>query len=193
MSALNPELSREDVLEEFSFEPKQDQETLDRYISAYPAYAADLIELSDHFAELEPNVDEGPLTVEETEAIEHSWNAYRSATGKQPDNPFEALTVDQRRDAARTLGIRRQVLTRLIEGSIVWEGIPSKFRTKLAEVFQTTQDALERHFTGSTRQLTHSYKASIVPAEEAKVPFEDALRDALMSEDEISRILRSED
>ena len=193
MSPLNPELAREDVLEEFSLEPKQDQETLDRYILAYPTLAADLIELSHHFAELEPDVDEGPLTAGETEAIERSWNVYRSATAKQPDNPFEALTIAQRRDAARTLGIQRQVLTRLIEGSIVWEGIPSKFRTKLAEVFQTTQDALEKHFTGSTRQLTYSYKTSIVPVEEAKVPFEDALRDALMSEDEISRILRSED
>lgn len=101
------------------------------------------------------------------------------------------LTIPQQKEVAKNLGIRRQVLTAFREHRVDVSSIPKKFLGRLATELGQAADALARALLGPTPEaLGGSHKSNEKPDAIPKcVTFNQLLREANMSEDEISQLM----
>lgn len=117
---------------------------------------------------------------------------------RQAEKASEALaglTSPQQKVIGKNLGIRRQVLTAIREHRVEVSSIPTKFLRQLATELGQAADALARALLGpAPTALAGSYKSDEKPnATPRRVPFEQLLREADMSEEEISQLMRDND
>jgi hypothetical protein len=101
------------------------------------------------------------------------------------------LTIPQQKEVAKNLGIRRQVLTAFREHRVDVSSIPKKFLGRLAIELGQAADALARALLGPAPEaLGGSHKSNEKPDAIPKcVTFNQLLREADMSEDEISQLM----
>ncbi|MDP2762636.1 MAG: hypothetical protein Q8O64_19920 [Sideroxyarcus sp.] len=104
------------------------------------------------------------------------------------------LTISQQKVVANNLGIRRQVLTGFREHRVVVSSISDGFLRRLANELGQATDALARALLGpAPAALMGSYKSDEKPnATSMRVTFEQLLKEANMSEEEIGRLLHGD-
>jgi hypothetical protein len=73
------EFSREDVLYSFAVEPDLGRETLERYMQAYPEYAAELVDLSYELSKKDYESN-APLSDEDKALIDKAWQKHCEAS-----------------------------------------------------------------------------------------------------------------
>ncbi|GEM_PF-4175576 len=104
------------------------------------------------------------------------------------------LTVAQQKAVATNLGIRRQVVTAFREHRVNVSSISNGFLRRLANELGQTTDALVRALLGpAPAALMGSYKSDEKPdSTSMRVTFEQLLKEANMSEEEIGRLLHGD-
>lgn len=122
-------------------------------------------------------------------AIDNHANANRAV------EVLANLTPGQQAVVCQNLKIRRSVLSALREHRAVVSSIPKRFLRRLAhelgQSMQTMADAL--HFPPPARLLSE-HKADTKPvAQPSRVTFEQLLRDAAMSDEDVQELMRDGD
>jgi hypothetical protein len=103
------------------------------------------------------------------------------------------LSADRQREMASHLGIKRSVLSALAEHRAILSSIPKRFMTRLANELGETVQTLSL-ILSVPMALTPSarHKSDTAPTAPVRVPFEQLLREAAMSENEIAELMRED-
>lgn len=104
-----------------------------------------------------------------------------------------SLLVPRQREVASRLGIRRSVLAALSEHRAAVETIPKRFLNRLANEVETTLEAMRLALMGPVAATVSQHKSDKAPELPKQVTFEQLLRDAAMTEDEIAELMRDDD
>ena len=117
--------------------------------------------------------------------------ALESHTKTKATEALASLTPAQQKVVAQNLSIRRSVLTAFREHRVDVASIPRHFLARLANELGQAVDSLATALSGpAPRALGGQYKSDVKPdATIERVPFEQLLREAAMSEDEISTLM----
>jgi hypothetical protein len=188
MATHLPKLSRDQVLESFAMEPDTNGKTLERYLQEYPEYASQLVDLSQQIFRFGIE-DESPLSAEDQMRIDSAWSRIQSAPSKVAIDPLADLSIPKLREIAQTLDVPRQVLTAFRERTVIVASIPKRFLTRLADLVESNFQALRETLAQPPQLFTRSYKADDKPAEAVQVTFEQLLRDAGLSDEQIALLL----
>lgn len=168
----------EDVLHAFAAEQEPGRSTLERYIRDYPAYSAELIDLS---RELFRSIreDENPLSADESAMIQKAWERHAQAAPKRLADLFAAFSVTELRAIAERLDVPRQIVTAFRENRVQIESVPIRFLAQFAAALDSTVEKLVAFLSLSPEaNLARSYKADAKPGADAPVTFERLLIDA---------------
>lgn len=180
--------SLDQVLELFAMEPHADGKVLQRYLREYPEYTLQLVDLSQEIYRF-CTQDETPLSVEDRIYIDSAWSRIQSAPSKVVTDPLANLSVPKLREIAEVLDVPRQVIMAFRERTVIVTSIPTRFLTRLADLVDSNFNILRDNLALSPQSLSRSYKADGKPAEAVQVTFEQLLRDAGLSDEQIERLL----
>lgn len=123
-------------------------------------------------------------------AVERALAAIEQA--ERASAALESLPVPRQREVANRLGIRRSVLAGLSEHRALVETIPKRFLQELANELESTLEALRLALTGPLLAPAAQYKSDKAPELPRQVAFEQLLRDAAMTEEEIAELMRDD-
>lgn len=181
----------EDVLDAFAMEETHTKATLDRYLTAYPQLAGDLIDLSRELlrANRLPNTELAPADIAKIDA---AWAKHSAAQPRLAD-PFASLSPTRSREIAFELGVPRQVVAAFRERRIELASVPGAFLRRLASALAASFDDLAAWMTPAPdNTLARSYRADGQPNAPVQVSFERILIDADVPEDDRARLLSDE-
>lgn len=125
------------------------------------------------------------------DALDRALENY--AKTKEAAEALASLTPGQQKIVAQKLGIRRNILTALREHRVDVASIPRHFLARLSIELAQTVEAIVKALDGpAPRALAGQYKSDEKPnITHQRVPFEQLLREASMSEEEISQLMRN--
>jgi hypothetical protein len=189
----DPRTSRlEDILDAFAMEETHAKATLDRYLTAYPQFAGELVDLSRELMQAEPVDDE--LSAADLAMIDAGWLKHAAAQPKAVADPFAALSPTRSREIAAEMGVPRQVLTSFRERRIRPASVPRGFLRRLAGAVAISPDDLFAWLSPPPAPaFARSYRADAQPTAATQVSFERVLIDADVSEDHRARLLADVD
>ena len=181
--------TREDVLNAFAMDFEPGTGILERYLSQYPEYSLQLVDLS---RELSREFDDDePLSADDLAAVSAGMRRLqkRPATLQAlQEAPAKTFT-----NAAKALGWPIQAGLALRERRIEASTIPARVHEKLARALQASAAVLNSFLAlpPQTSQLRAS-KSSTKPVAAEKVSLERTLRDAGVDEEVLSKLLNNE-
>lgn len=188
MNGLTPQASLEDVLESFSVESEVGAATLKRYLGAYPAFAADLIDLSREISRTTID-DAAPLSVDDQRLIGSAITRIQIAPGKAAMDPLANLSAQRMREISKALSVPRQVVLAFQERAVIGASVPQRFLNQFAALMQYSAQQLLAALAQPQAAAKGSYKSERRPNDEAKVTFEQVLRNADLSDGEIAALM----
>jgi hypothetical protein len=183
----------EDILDAFSMEETHTKATLDRYLTSYPQFAEDLIDLSRELLRADQPA-EVELLPGDLAKIDAAWAIHAAAQPRLVTDPFAALSPTRSREVAIELGVPRQVITSFRERRIVASSVPSAFLRRLANALAASVDDFLAWMTSPPAEmLARSYRADNQPAAATQLSLEQVLIDAGVSESDRARLLADGD
>ncbi len=178
-----------DVLDVFAMEGDPSRSTLERYLSIYPEFATDLIDLSREMMRPE-TVDDMPLSTNDVTRIDDGWKAFIATQPAALTDPFAALTPMRSKEIAKELGVPRQVITAFRERRVQPLSVPKPFLVRFAAFLDKAVDELISVLsTGSAQPLARSYMADGKPGNNKQVTFEQILIDSGIPDADRARLL----
>lgn len=164
-----------------------DENFLDAQITLLTSAKAD--ELDDYLtaAGLAPE----DLDERGTNAIKGALTSIQVA--KQTSATLSALAPARQKEIASRLQIKRSVFAALSEHRAIVSSIPARFLQRLADELGAAVDSLR--LVLSTPVISADapqYKSDESPRAPVQVPFEQLLREAAMSEEEIAELMRED-
>jgi alkylation response protein AidB-like acyl-CoA dehydrogenase len=193
MSAAPSQVSRDDVLDAFSVEPSHDRETLELYLTRYPQFASELVDLSRELSRIIVE-DEGLLSEEEERFIEEALESHRAAVLGNVVSPIAGLDTPRLRQIAQELRIPRQVITAFRERKIVLSSVPRKFLGQFASTLGVAIDNLVAGLSvGAVPAGMRSYKADGQPGSDSVATFEQILIEAGVEGEQLEALMAEAD
>jgi len=184
--------SCDQVLESFAMEPENSGPTLKRYLQEYPEYATQLVDLSLEIFRFSI-VDESSLSEEDQTRIDSAWNIIQSTRSKIAADPIAELSVPKLREIAQSLKVPRQVITAFRERTVIVSSVPMHFLTQFAGMLGISIQEFLNALALPPQSLARNYKADVKPTLAGQVTFEQLLRDAEMSDEQIELLLSEND
>lgn len=182
----------EEILDAFAMEETHAKATLDRYLTSYPQFAGELIDLSRELLRADVSVDADLPSVDMAK-IDAAWATHTAARAAQAKDPFAALSPTRSREVAAELGVPRQVVTSFRERRIQPGSVPGAFIRRLARAIAVSFDEFSSWMTTPPADaFARSYLAEGQPRAAAQVTFERVLIEAGVSEDDRARLLTDE-
>jgi hypothetical protein len=124
----------------------------------------------------------------------HEKSKSPQAAASANADPISALTVAQLREAAVSLGVRRQVLAAFREHRVIVDSVPRQFLTRLAAIARTTvEDLTDALRTPGALSTARSFKAEAAPHADGQITFDQLLKDAGHSEAERTELMSEDD
>lgn len=191
MTGLSPQASLEEVLESFSIEHDVGTATLQKYLTAYPAFSNEIIDLSREMARPLAE-DEEPLSEYDRRLISSAVTRIQNAPGKTMIDPFADLSAQKMRDISKALNLPRQVVMAFRERTVAAESIPQRFLSRFAELLQSSVQQLTTSLEQPPMAVAGSYKSDGKPRNVQKITFEQLLRDADLSEQDIATLMEED-
>ncbi|MGN5478209.1 hypothetical protein ACTMU2_18080 [Cupriavidus basilensis] len=182
--------TRDEVLRAFAMEFGESSATLKRYLTSFPQYAVDLVDLSRELSRGE--VVDHELTAEDAVGVRLALERFRSKRPRNADLPElqpKAFAV-----VVSTLNLPIQVVIAFRERRVDLASVPVGFRNALARALGTTRGILE-NFLALPPQVSpaRASKSGVKPVAAEKVPFERVLTDAGLSPERISELMSTEE
>jgi hypothetical protein len=184
--------SCDQVLESFAMEPDNSGQTLKRYLQDYPEYATQLVDLSLEIFRFSI-VDESSLSEEDQMRIDSAWNIIQSTRSEIASDPIAELSVPKLRKIAQSLKVPRQVITAFRERTVIVSSVPMRFLTQFAGMLGINIQEFLNALALPPQSLARNYKADGKPTQAGQVTFEQLLRDAGMSDEQIELLLSEND
>lgn len=104
------------------------------------------------------------------------------------------LSVARQREVAARLGIKRSVFAGLAEHRAIVSSIPKQFLQRLAnEIGASVQALTDALCAPLVAPSAVQYKSEVAPKAPVQVPFEQLLREAGMSQEQIAVLMREAD
>ena len=179
----------DDILDAFAMEETHAKATLDRYLTAYPQFAGDLIDLSRELLRAEVPAD-AELAPGDAAKIDAAWARHAAARPQLAVDPFAALSPTRSREVATELGVPRQVIAAFRERRIEPASVPGAFLRRLAGALAASVDEFVAWMAPPpANALARSYRADGQPNAPAQVSFERILIDAGVSETDRASLL----
>lgn len=183
----------EDVLEAFALESANDRATLERYLRAHPAYAAELVDMSRELNR-EPPAETPVPTPEEEELIEAAWNRLSKAASAPIANPFLSVSASALKALARSFGVPKLFFVAIQERRVRPETFPERF-------IRLTCAGLDRPISDFKRWIAlpgpvasaSAHKADEKPTGGQQVSFEALLIEFGLDEPTCRRLLENDD
>lgn len=182
-------ITREDVLGAFAMDFEPGAGVLERYLSQYPEYSLQLVDLS---RELSREFDDNRLlSTDDLASVNAGMRRLQERTAtlqSLQEAPAKMFT-----DAAKALALPMQAGLALRERRIAASTIPVRILEKLAQALQASVTVLHSYLAlpPQASQLRAS-KSSTKPAAAEKVSFERVLREAGVDEEALSKLLNSD-
>lgn len=193
MSAAPSQVSRDDVLDAFSVEPSHDRGTLELYLTRYPQFAGELVDLSRELSRTIVEV-EGPLSDEEERFIDEALESHRAAVLGNVVSPLAGLDTPRLRQIAQELRIPRQVITAFRERKIVLSSVPLRFLGQFASTLGVTIHNLVAGLSaGVVPAGMRSYKADGQPGSDSVATFEQILIEAGVEGEQLEALMAEAD
>ena len=192
MTATNPPLALDAVLDLFQMEEVHDGDVLARYVAAHPQFALQLIDFSRLIATPDTE-DEGGLTATEQSRVDAAWIRHQAARPKAATDadPLARLSGDVGKALAVKLGVPRQVITCIREHRVLASSVPTPVTRELSVALGVPRPhviaAMARPPAGMA--ATRSYKSNGPPGSVAQTTFEQVLTDAGVSEADRVRLM----
>jgi hypothetical protein len=129
---------------------------------------------------------------------ERGTNAIKGAltsiqVAKQTSATLAALAPARQKEIASRLQIKRSVFSALSEHRAIVSSIPVRFLKRLADELGAAVDALRLALSTPVISAgVPQYKSDDAPGAPVQVPFEQLLREAAMSEEEIAELMRED-
>ena len=192
MTATNPPLTLEAVLDLFQMENVHDGDVLARYIGEHPQFAPQLIDFSRLIATPDAE-DERSLTATEQSRIDAAWITHQAA---QPEaatgaDPLARLSGELGKALAVKLGVPRQVITCFREHKVLASSVPGPVTRELSGALGVPPAhviaAMAR--PAAPMAMTRSYKSAGSPGSDTQATFEQVLKDAGVSEADRVRLM----
>jgi hypothetical protein len=184
---------RDDVLNAFAVETETGRAVLERYLQAYPQYAAELVDLSRELSRTRVE-DEGPLTAGDQAFLNNAWTSHVQAGLRQGTDVLTAMSVDQQRAVAERFDIPRQVVTAFRERKVSVESVPRRFARQFAALLNSSLQAfLDSLALSPIGAVARSYKADEKPGTDGRVSLERILIEAGVSEEKRASLLADGD
>lgn len=181
---VQPEL--EDVLEAFMFDADE-QGVLVRYLSDYPQFKAELLDLAHQMGSVEP--DELPPLGDACKAVlRKGWETLSAARPATNRNLFADLSPADYGRVAKELSIPRQVLAAIRDGRVLLPSVPAAFLRRLAETLHGNLEELASSISAKPA-AARSYKSEQRPEASVAISFEQLLVEARVPEEERERLL----
>lgn len=195
MSTADTDSLLEHVLLAFAVEPSHDKATLERYLSRYPQYATDLVDL---LSELRLS-SEGIVvhTTDDESAAQTAWDAFaatppRAERPRLVENPFTPFQGPSFVALATELRIRRSILIALRDRIVIATSIPKPFLERLAVATRSTTEVLLKYLDQPTTVAPGaSYKSDGKPEAPTKIEFERLLINSGVTSEEKDDIFMS--
>lgn len=184
--------SRDDVLDAFAVEPRADRGTLERYLREYPAYAAELVDLSRELAR-EACGSEEMQSAKDQALIDQAWRRHVKAAPKIAADPLASLSIEELRALAKHLDVPRQVITAFRERRVDVASVPQRFLAQLAAATSRTLEGFVGALTLPAPFLARSYKSDARPVEGVPVAFEQLLIEAGVTAEKRALLMASDD
>lgn len=183
-------ISRQDVMSEFAMDFEPGTDVLKRYLSLYPQYASDLVDLA---REISREVDEErPLSARELAAM-HS-KLLRLRVPLITLDALQSASPKAFASAAKALGMPTQIGIAIRERRVDVAMLPIPFLERLSAALQTSV-AVMREFLLLPAQASvlRANKSDDKPTPAEKVPLERLLKEAGLDEESITRLLYGDD
>ena len=176
MSPAKPEVPLEDVLLAFSVEPVHDRATLERYLSHYPQFAEDLVDMSHELRIGGRGVSElGEDDATFQRALKQLIGATAQVSGTAA-NPFDAFRGPAFAELADTLRVPRSILIAFRDRLVIESSVPPAFAIRVARSARTTVADLMAHLQQPpVLAATANYKADRKPSASGKVTLDELL------------------
>ena len=192
MTATNPPLTLDAVLDLFQMEEVHDGDVLARYVTTHPQFAPQLIDFSRLIATPDTE-DEGGLTATEQSRTDAAWITHQAARPETATGAdlLTGLSGDVGKALAVKLGVPRQVITCIREHRVLASSVPAPVTRELSVALGVPQ----AHVIAAMAQppagmaATRSYKSDAPPGSGTQTTFEQALKDAGVSEADRVRLL----
>lgn len=187
--ARHSPVTREDILGAFAMEFEPGTGILERYLSQYPEYSLQLVDLS---RELSREFDDDrPLSADDLASVKAGIRRLQERTATLQsllEAPAKMFT-----NAAKALDLPIQAGLALRERRIDVSTIPSRIIEKLAQALKASVVVLHSYLAlpPQVSQIRAS-KSSTKPTAAEKVSFERILRDAGVDEETLSKLLNNE-
>jgi hypothetical protein len=166
-------MTRDEVLYAFAVEDDGGRDTLMRYLTAYPQYTHDLVDLS---RELTRTALDEPLSAADALRVNSAVARYRAGTVKQAPVTLASQAFNV---AAERLQLPLFAMLAFRERRVDLASVPARFLERLAGALETSLDQL-RAFLSQPAMVSaaRQSKSRVKPAAATKVSFEKVLRDA---------------
>ncbi len=140
----------------------------------------------------ESGADVGEISQKATSAFDRALES--CANAKQAAEALAKLVPAEQKTIAANLGIRRSVLAAFREHRVIVASIPKPFLAQFAQQFGLTIKTMATALTAPAPRLAGEYKSDKKPdGASVRVTFEQLLRDAAMSEQDIKELMRDGD
>lgn len=104
------------------------------------------------------------------------------------------LSVARQREVATRLGIKRSVFAGLAEHRVIVSSIPTRFLQRLANEIEASLQALTDSLCAPVEAMPAAqYRSDVAPMPPVQVPFEQLLREAGMSQEQIAALMGEDD
>lgn len=185
-----PSATRDDVLRAFAVDFGEGPAVLSRYLTDFPQYAVDLVDLSRELTRSE--VVEESLTEEDVLDVRRGLDRFRRKRKQNVEVPD--LQPKAFLDAAKQLNLPLQVMMAFRERRVELVSVPIRFRCALADALRTTRTGLE-NFLALPPQVAaaRANKSSVKPVAAEKVSFERILIDAAVASERVAELIYTED
>lgn len=181
--------TREDILNEFAMDFEPGAGVLQRYLSRYPEYSLQLVDLA---RELSREFDDDtPLSTDDLAAVDAGMSRLQKAWISL--QALQAAPAKTFTDAVKKLGLPIQVGLALREHRIEASTVSSRALAKLAQALDAPVDVLLAHMAlPPQKSQLRASKSSTKPVAAEKVSLERILREAGYDEDALSKFLNDE-
>jgi hypothetical protein len=192
---VNTPADKEDILDAFATEPIHDKATLERYLTGYPEFAEEIIDLS---TELRLSAASGASTTDPVPdpGLETAWDKLMACTPQCPQSStadiFDRFQGIAFAALAKALNVPRTILAAIQEGLVVPESVPSGFLHRLSDAMSTPVSVLREHLARPHQPPVElAFKTDTKPSRQPQTTFRQLLLDTQMA-DEQRRILLHE-
>ncbi|MGH8061040.1 MAG: hypothetical protein ACREO7_03380 [Pseudoxanthomonas sp.] len=189
MSARDNNLSLEEVLDSFAMEPNPSRDVLGRYLTDYPQFAEELVDLSHEIFRISL-VQERTITSQDNSRISSAWSVLQASIGKPVPDPLANLSRPTMGELSEALHVPQQVILAFWEKRVAPASVPPRFLERMASVLDASVQSLIESLSGAQQSLARSHKSDGKPVSDGdKQDFEQLLREARVSEEEIASLL----